>query len=118
MEFALIAPILVVAAFATFDLGNAAQQQIELQEAVRAGAVYASSFPTDPTGIAAAVKNAVPASWTDVTVTVSDLVACSGISTSLCVTVSASRPNAPLTTGISVVDGIVTVSASYVARFN
>ena len=46
------------------DLGNAAQQQIALREAVRTGGQYAIHFPTNPTAVQAAVTSALPAGWT------------------------------------------------------
>ena len=74
MEFAVIAPILLACMIAVFDLGSALQQRIRLAEAVRAGGLYAVSYPTtggsnalNTTAIANAVTNAVP-DWTDLTV--------------------------------------------------
>jgi hypothetical protein len=52
-------------------LGNAAQQQIQLQEAVRSGGAYAMSRPTDLPGIQNAVAAAVPVGWPAVSVSVS-----------------------------------------------
>jgi Flp pilus assembly protein TadG len=45
MEFVVIGGIMVVLLVGTFDFGNAAQQQLALQQAVRAGAAYAQYFP-------------------------------------------------------------------------
>jgi len=68
MEFGLLAPVLFTALLATFELGNAAQQQIKLQEALRAGGQHAITYPDDGIGIRATVTNALPAGWSNVTV--------------------------------------------------
>jgi len=44
VEFALIAPILVVCLLAVYDLGRALQQQIRLNQAVEAGGLYAITW--------------------------------------------------------------------------
>jgi Flp pilus assembly protein TadG len=64
IEFAIIAPIAATVMLAAFDLGNAAQQQIALREAVRTGGQYAIHFPTNPSDIQAAVTSALPSGWT------------------------------------------------------
>jgi Flp pilus assembly protein TadG len=64
VEFAFIAPAMVAVMFGAYDFGNAAQQQIQLQQAVRAGGAYAISRPTDKTGIQNAVNAALPSGWT------------------------------------------------------
>jgi len=63
LEFAIIAPIMVTLMLGTYDFGNAVQQQIDLQEAVRAGGAYALSHPTDVGGIQNIVKNSLPTGW-------------------------------------------------------
>ena len=63
MEFATIGTLMAGAFIALVDLGNVAQQRIQLQEAVRAGGSFAAVNPTNSTGIVAAVKNAVPSGW-------------------------------------------------------
>jgi Flp pilus assembly protein TadG len=63
IEFAIIASILVTLMFGAYDLGNAAQQQIALQEAVRTGGQYALHFPTNPAAVQSAVTSALPAGW-------------------------------------------------------
>src|SRR6202051_2231434 len=63
IEFAMIAPIVVMLMLGAYDLGNAAQQQIALQEAVRTGGQYAIHFPTTPTGVWTAVTSAMPSGW-------------------------------------------------------
>lgn len=138
MEFAIIAPILVVCLTFVFDLGSALQQRIRLAEAVRAGGLYAVSYPTDTTNavnatkISAAVTAAVP-DWTDLTVStpamtcqcwnrttfVFTTVDCP--STSSCaagselrryITISASRPFSPV-----LMTSINSVAFSHVVRF-
>jgi Flp pilus assembly protein TadG len=64
IEFAAIAPIMVIAMLGAYDLGNAAQQQIDLQEAVRSGGAYAMGHPTDVAGIQTIVANSLPSGWT------------------------------------------------------
>ena len=63
VEFAIIATIMVTLLLGTYDFGNAAQEQIALQEAVRAGGAYAQSRPSNVAGIQSAVANALPAGW-------------------------------------------------------
>lgn len=63
IEFAMVAPVAVTAMLAAFDLGNAAQQQIALQEAVRTGGQYAVNFPTNPSAVQTAVVSALPSGW-------------------------------------------------------
>ena len=62
LEFALVGGLLVVLLLAAFDIGLAVLQYAQLNSAVRAGGQYALSFPTDISGINAAVTNALPAS--------------------------------------------------------
>lgn len=69
LEFALIAGMLVTLFLGVWDVGNAAQQEIRLQNALRVAGEYALSFPTDAAGIVNQVTNALPAGWTDVMVT-------------------------------------------------
>jgi Flp pilus assembly protein TadG len=65
-EFALIAPVIVALLLSVYDLGNAIQQQLQLQQALRAGGLYALAFPTQTggtgnDGILEAVQQALPA---------------------------------------------------------
>jgi Flp pilus assembly protein TadG len=64
IEFAVIAPIMATLMLGAYDFGNAAQQQIDLQEAVRAGGAYALNHPTDVSGIQTIVTNSLPNGWT------------------------------------------------------
>jgi|SRR6185503_16794982 Flp pilus assembly protein TadG len=63
IEFALIGTILATLMLGAYDLGNAAQQQIQLQEAVRSGGAFAANWPTNVSGIQNAVASALPAAW-------------------------------------------------------
>jgi Flp pilus assembly protein TadG len=128
LELAIIGPILVVAVVAVVELGNAAQQQILLQQALRAGGQYAMSFPTDTNGIQSAVTNALPSNWNNVTVG-TPTASCTCWSSSLTSNCVASGP--PCTssqtverfmalTASSVYTGTfihTTISSSYVARY-
>lgn len=69
IEFVAIGGMMVVLVLGTYDLGNVAQQRIELQRGVHAGGVYALAFPDQSNAIVAAVRAALPAAWTDVTIT-------------------------------------------------
>jgi Flp pilus assembly protein TadG len=128
LEFALAALVLVPMIMAAADLGYMAEQQIQLQQALRAGGQYAMSFPTDITGIKNAVVNALPSNWTNITVgTPSDSCVCwtsGSTSTPSCdssgsctsgqverfMTIPASSPYS--STFIN-----TTISANYVARY-
>lgn len=131
IEFAIIAPILVVCLIFTFDLGNALQTRIRLGEAVRAGGLYATSYNEDMNLVATAVTNAVP-DWTNVTVA-TPVLACycwasaTGVYTTVTcatttncasgsemrryVSISASRPLAPI-----LLTNISTIAFDHVAR--
>jgi Flp pilus assembly protein TadG len=70
-EFALIVPVLVTLLLGVFEIGNAVHQQLVLQQALRAGGLYALSFPTQTgeispanNGILLAIQAALPPSWT------------------------------------------------------
>lgn len=64
LEFAVIGLMMVTFLLAAYDFGNAAQQQIALQQAVKAGGEYALNYPTATSGgIQAAVTNALPDGW-------------------------------------------------------
>jgi Flp pilus assembly protein TadG len=71
VEFALIAPVLIVIMFAMVEVGGAAFQYIELVQALSAGSEYAMNHAGDKTAqsdIKAAVTAALPTGWTDATV--------------------------------------------------
>jgi Flp pilus assembly protein TadG len=62
-EFAIIGSLLATLMFGAYDLGNAAQQEIQLQEAVRSGGAFAINWPTNVAGIQDAVASALPTGW-------------------------------------------------------
>jgi Flp pilus assembly protein TadG len=62
LEFALVASIVVTLLLAAFDIGIAMLQYAKLNAAVRAGGQYAITFPTDTSGIEAAVNAVLPGS--------------------------------------------------------
>ena len=64
IEFAAIGSLTVILMLGAFDFGNAAQQQIQLQEAARSGGAYAMNHATDVSGIQTIVANALPSGWT------------------------------------------------------
>jgi Flp pilus assembly protein TadG len=66
LEFALIAPVLLLLLLGAYDIGSAVQQRLVLQGALRAGARYAISFPDRNDGIVAAMQQAYPSTWTGV----------------------------------------------------
>src|SRR4051794_2502529 len=87
LEFTIIATLMLTMMLAAFDFGNAAQQQVQLQQVVRAGGAYAARYPTDASGIQGAVTAALPAGWTltaPPSVTCGCLPAGGGLSTTSC----------------------------------
>jgi Flp pilus assembly protein TadG len=128
LELALIAPILVVAVVAVVELGNAAQQQIQLQQALAAGGRYALSYPGNNTGITNAVTNALPSNWSNITVgaPTTSCTCWSSSSTSNCIvtgspcTTSQTVERFITLTASSIYTGTfinTTISSSYVARY-
>jgi Flp pilus assembly protein TadG len=110
VEFALIAGALMTLLLGVYDIGNAIQQRLVLQQALRAGGLYAVSFPTQSDGIAAAINAALPASWqANVTVTPPRMwctcsgsgttdscpLSCAGGTPQVFVTLGVSRPYSP-----------------------
>lgn len=63
IEFAIIAPVMLLLMLGAYDLGNRAQQEIQLQQAVRSGGLYAAYRPTDVSGIQTSVSDALPTGW-------------------------------------------------------
>ena len=65
LEFVVIGGIMVTVMLAAYDFGNAAQEQIALQQAVKAGAQYAQYFPAATSNdIQNEVTSALPNGWT------------------------------------------------------
>ena len=67
-EFGMIAPAMIVLLAGLVDLSGAMQQSIRLENAARAGAQYAMSFPEDTAGIMAATAAAVGGSGATVAI--------------------------------------------------
>jgi Flp pilus assembly protein TadG len=72
-EFALVASVMLTLLLGLYDIGNAIQTRLQLEQAVRAGAQYAMSFPDQTSNIETAIKSALPVNWTSTTVNVSPL---------------------------------------------
>lgn len=60
IEFAIVAPVLVLLGAATVELGFAVVQKMEVQDAAAAGALYATQNGWNQSAIAAAVTAAKP----------------------------------------------------------
>ena len=58
IEFAFIVPVLLIMSIATFDLGEGAYRDMQVQNAAQAGAEYAIAHGFDATSISNAVKSA------------------------------------------------------------
>jgi Flp pilus assembly protein TadG len=121
LEFALIASALLILLLGGYDIGNAIQQRMLLQQALRAGGQYAMSFPTqtDPSGsvgtdsgIVQAINQALPANWLsqEPTVTFSPD---PGHGPPYYITMSATRPFSAILLGTLLPD---TTSGTYVVR--
>jgi Flp pilus assembly protein TadG len=67
-EFGVIAPAMILLLAGLVDLAGAMQQTIRLENAARAGAQYAMSFPEDTAGITAATAAAAGGSGATVSV--------------------------------------------------
>ena len=59
-EFAIMAPVLILLVFGTYDLGNAIQLDLRLERVARAGAEYAIANSSDETAIKNFVLGASP----------------------------------------------------------
>jgi Flp pilus assembly protein TadG len=118
LEFAIVAPVLIAMALSAYDIGNAVQQRMLLQQALRAGGQYAVSFPVqtnidgslDTNDIAQAVNQALPTGWLpqNPTVTFSPN---PGSGPPYYVAITASRPFSPLLLTV-----IPDTAGSYVVR--
>jgi len=62
VEFAIIAPVLILATVGTVDLGLGLYQNMQVQNAAQAGAVYAASHPFSASNIATVVGSATKSS--------------------------------------------------------
>jgi Flp pilus assembly protein TadG len=63
LEFALVAPLLLLLMLAANDFGNALQQATRLETAARAGAQFALAFPTDQARIVQATRDGLQTAW-------------------------------------------------------
>lgn len=112
IEFAIIAPVIFVIVLGVLDFGLLAFRQMEVQNAVQAGAEYAVQNGYSSTSISTAVINASPTfAGEGLTVTVNEFCGCPSstgvtqISTGTCSATSTC-------TGSAVVGNYVNVSAS------
>jgi Flp pilus assembly protein TadG len=67
LEFALIAPVLLLLLFTVYDVTNAMTRTSKLQMAARVAGQYALAMPMDSAGIASTALAQLPG-WTNVTV--------------------------------------------------
>jgi len=67
IEFGIIAAVMAVCLTSVVDLANLMQQNIRLREVVRAGGLFAQTYPDDPSGISAAVT-AAASGWNNISV--------------------------------------------------
>ncbi len=74
LEFAVVAPVLVLMILSTFDIASAMWRTTRLELAARAGAQYAFAKPQDSAGIASAALSQL-AGWSGVSVA-STVMAC------------------------------------------
>ncbi len=63
LEMSVIGMMMVSLMLAAYVLGNAAQQEVALQQAVRTAGEYAITNPSDVTGMQNVVVGALPAGW-------------------------------------------------------
>lgn len=64
MEFGIVVPAVVIIVTGTYDLGNLITIRSKIDDALHAGGIYAMSYPTDISGMEAAITAAVPSGWT------------------------------------------------------
>lgn len=60
LEFAMIAPVLIILLAAAANLGLMADHSLQLANAARSGAQYATILPDDPAGAHAAIRSVLP----------------------------------------------------------
>ncbi len=131
IEFGAVVPVIALILTATYDLGNLVQMRMKLSEAAYAGGQYAVAFPSNASGISAAITAALPAGWSDVTITgpttvctcwtagggeaaascASDPVCPTGQVLQRTITLSLTKPYSPL-----MMVSLTSISASYVTR--
>lgn len=79
IEFALIAPVLLLLLLHVVDFGLAFNQRMKLESAARAGLQYAMFDKDNTVGIQAAVTGATDLDADDMTVTVTEFCECNGV---------------------------------------
>jgi Flp pilus assembly protein TadG len=87
IEFALAAPMFLILLLGVVEIGFGTYQAMQVQDAAEAGALYASEYGWNPTGISAAVVNATGAVGVTATPTAVEFCGCptsTGITTVLC----------------------------------
>lgn len=85
LEFAAVLPFLSILLLGTVELGAGIQQTLRLKASARAGAYVAASYPTDTGRITAAIRTALPASWTNVAISTPAMTClCPGTSSTTC----------------------------------
>ncbi len=103
VEFALVAPVLLLLLAGTYDAANAIQLSLRLERAARAGAQYALADP----GNATAIRDVVIQAWPELTVAEVSVACGCGAAAAACgtacppgvsrtVTVTAERSLSPL----------------------
>lgn len=126
IEFGIVAPFLLVLLAGIVELGSAAHDAMQVQDAAEAGALYAGKYGWDAAGISAAVTSAT--NETTISATPAPLLFCGcpsagGVATVVCTTttcpdgstpsqyarVSASMPYTPILTylGLPIPDTLV-----------
>lgn len=78
VEFALIAPVLMVLIASLWDYGNLVNTSTKLRNAARAGVQYAMTHASDTSGIQDTVLGALNAAPGDVTIQTAQACECSG----------------------------------------
>jgi len=92
IEYALIAPILLLILAALFDFGMAVYDSMSLKEAARSGAQYARKYPSNVAGITQVVANATGIDPQNLTVTTNLSCQCQDGSAAVCGTTCAAGP--------------------------
>ena len=80
LEFGLLAPFLVLLVVGAVDVGTAAYQAMQAQNAAEAGAIYAARYGFNTAGISSAVANATEAAAISATPAPSQFCGCPGAS--------------------------------------
>ena len=84
MEFAIVGGTLTALLMLAYDIGGAVLERAMLAQAVQTAGHYATAFPTQSSGVTAAISAALPSGWTNVSSNVACL--CADGSTPSCST--------------------------------